>query len=222
MRHINLYDPELKRKRDWLALGNVLGGGALLLLVVIALGFATRSGIDALKAQSAASAEQLKGLRDQVTQLGQQVASRQPDPRIDQELTAARLMLTARGEVLKTLQQQMGPGANAYSEYLRGLARQNINGLRLVGFRYQGADGGMEIQGQTLNPALIPEYIRRLNKEPAFQGRAFSALQLAEGKTEPLTPPAATPAQTGAKRATHHEFKLIPMNPVAKEKGGAD
>lgn len=209
MQYINLYDPGLQKKRDWLALVNVVGGGAMLLVTVVALGFLTRTELPALQTQLDTNESQLKTLRDQVTQVGQQVASRKPDPRIEQDMAAFRQMLSERGEVLNLLKKQMTPGVSiAYSDYLRGLARQNLNGLRLVGFYYQGIDGSMEIRGQTLNPALIPEYIRRLNKEPAFHGRAFAALQLNEGK-----PVEGTPSESKTStvtRAQFHEFKLIP------------
>jgi hypothetical protein len=83
----------------------------------------------------------------------------------------------------------------------------------------------MEIRGRTIDPALLPEYIQRMNKEPAFQGRAFSALKLAEGKIDvaPGTPAVAnaaanTPADA-AKKSLFHEFTLIPLSP-ANGKGG--
>jgi hypothetical protein len=83
----------------------------------------------------------------------------------------------------------------------------------LTAFAYDAASGSMEIHGRTVDPALLPEYIRRLNKEPAFRGRAFAALKLAAGKLEPA---AGVPAKTGvpgeaAKPVPFYEFTLIPV-----------
>lgn len=213
---INLYDPALERKRDWFALANLVAVGVLLALIVGGAGYLVRMEIPALAAQSAQGESQLKTMREQIALLGQQVAGRKPDPRIEQELGAARLLLDARGEVLATLKQRLGPDADAFAEYLRGFARQSVSGLWLTAFSFDAVGGGMEIRGRTIDPALIPEYIQRLNREPAFQGRAFSALKLAEGKPDPLPGTGAptvqaSPATQVAQKAPFHEFMLIPV-----------
>ena len=222
---INLFDPALQRQRDWLALSNVVLGAVLLMAIVGAAGSAARSDLPALTAQVASHEVQLKALRDQMTVLGQQMANRKTDPRIEQDLAAAKLLLSARGDVLKILQQRLGPDAVSYAEYLRGFARQSLPGLWLTGFAFNANDGGMEIEGRISDPALLPEYIRRLNREQAFQGRAFAALKLAEGKVEPLpanatAAPVATAMPVVARKAAFHEFKLIPLKPAGAIEGG--
>lgn len=221
---INLYDPSLERQRDWLALGNVVAVALLLAVAVGLLGAWARQDLPALAAQAAANDAQLKSLRDQITTLGQQAASRKADPRVEQELGATRLLLAARTEVLAVLKQRLGPDADSFADYLRGFARQSVAGLWLTGFSFDAASGGMEIRGRTTDPALLPEYIRRLNKEQAFQGRAFAALKLAEGKIEARPDAAAVPAApapaprpVAAGRAPFHEFILTP----AKSGGAA-
>lgn len=209
---INLYDPTLLKQRDLLALGNVALAGVLLLAAVLALGMLARHEVPALTAQTAANDAQLQAARAQITLLGQQLAGRKPDPRLEQELGAARLLLGARGEVLTTLQQRLGPHAGSYAEYLRGFSRQSVAGLWLTAFDFDGS-GGMEIHGRTVDPALLPEYIRRLGREQAFQGRTFAALKLDEGKLDPVvnTPPAAAAA-----KAPFHDFMLIPARADGK------
>lgn len=208
---VNLFDPALRRQRDWLSLTNVVAGAALLSVAVGTAGFAVRSEIGGLNAQAAANETQLKAQRDQMTALGQQAANRKPDPRLEQEITSARALLAMRGEVLQVLQQRMGPQAALHAEYLRGFARQSVPGLWLTGITLNAENGDMEIAGRLVDPALLPEYIRRLNREPAFQGRAFSALQLAHAEETPAGQ-AASPegkATTGNKKS-FHAFKLIP------------
>jgi MSHA biogenesis protein MshI len=196
---INLYDPALERKRDWLALENVVLGGTLLAVAVGALGMVERSNLPALTAQSATAETQLKAMRDQVTALGQRAATRKPDARLEQELTTKRQLLSLRGEVLATLSGSVGPGAQSYAEYLRGFARQTLSGLWLTGFTVKTAGSGMAIRGNTTDPALLPEYIRRLNTEAAFQGQTFAALKLER-----------PPAKGKEAAPQWHEFMLIP------------
>jgi hypothetical protein len=217
---INLYDPALRRQRDWLALGNVVGLAAVLAVVVGALGYVARLDLGALAASSAANESQLKAARDQITALGQKVASRKPDPRIEQELASQRLLLEARGEVLAILRQSVGDAAGPrFADYMRGFARQSVSGLWLTAFRFDAQSGGMEIRGRTLDPALLPEYIRRLNREAAFQGRAFASLKIDAGQAEAAAPSTPAAPAAPAPRARHHEFVLIPV--VAEGAGEA-
>lgn len=211
---INLYDPALEQKHDLFSLTNVVGLGVLLALFVGTMGYLARVELPALQARSSLIDSQLKITREQIAALGQQLAGRKPDPRLQQELGAAELLLAARGEILETLKLRLGPDAGDFADYLRGLARQSVSGLWLTAFNLD-VGGGMEIRGRTVDPALIPEYIRRLNAEPAFQGRAFSALTLAEGKPDPLPAGAAPAAPTApaaqiAQKAPFHEFMLTP------------
>lgn len=214
--HINLFDPALSRRRDWLALSNLVVLAVLLMTGIGVAGVWAGYQVPTLAAQATANEARLKAMRDQVLALGQQVESRKPDARLERDLAEARRRLATRNEVLATLQQRLGPGAASFADYLRGYARQSVAGLWLTGVTVDTASGGMEIRGRTVDPALLPEYIRRLDKEPAFQGRAFGALKLAEGKVEPL--PGVTAAGNAspevAKKAQFHEFALTPVGPA--------
>jgi hypothetical protein len=215
---INLFDPALQRQRDWLALPNVVAGAVALIVFVGVAGTLTRQGVPALQAQVAGNETQLKALRDQITAQGQQLANRKPDPRIEQELATAKLLLETQGEVLKVLQRGMGTQAMSYADTLRGFARQTLPGLWLTGVHFAATAGDMTIEGGMTDPALLPEYIRRLNREQAFQGRSFAALQMAgSAQTPDKTPP--TPSSAPAdKQRPFHTFRLIPR---LTDKGGA-
>lgn len=214
---INLYDPALLRKRDWFALANVVLLAGLLAILVTLAGFLVRAGLPELHAQVATSETQLKAMREQVLVLGKRVAERKADPRIEQELNAARQMAGAHDVLLDTLRVQLAVDRPFFADYLRGLARQAINGLWITGFTWEAGGEGLEIRGRTLDPALLPEYIRRLNNEPAFRGQAFSALKLAEGKPDGGGDKSVAPADVSQK-APFHEFVLVPVKSVERSR----
>jgi hypothetical protein len=222
---INLFDAALQRQRDWLALTNVVAGAGLLALVVGASGFMARSDLPTLRTQVAAGDMQLKTSRDQLAALGQRAAAK-PDARLEQEVSASRQLLALRGEVLQFLRQGIGPGAVSYAEQLRAFARQSVAGLWLTRFDFNANPASMEIHGRTTDPALLPEYLRRLNREPAFQGRAFAALKLTEGKPDPLAAAPTQPRGAGmpmapvAQKAPYHDFMLIPQKAPASGDAG--
>jgi len=210
---INLFDPALLRKRDWFALSNVVMGAGIAAVLVFAAGFVARSGLPAMQAQAATGETQLKAMREQVLVLGQRVADRKVDPRIEQELATARQLAEARGIVLHTLRQGLEADVPPFADYLRGLARQSMTGLWITGFVWDAASGSMEIRGRTTDPSLLPEYIRRLNREPTFRGHAFAALKVAAGKLEPAVGTAAKSAAPieATQKALFHEFTLVPV-----------
>jgi len=218
---INLYDPALRRQRDWLALGNVVALATVLAILVGALGASARSGLDTLAATAKNGESQIKAARDQIAALGQQAANRKPDARVAQELAARRMLLAESGEALRILRESVADGKQPdFGDFLRGLARQSVPGLWLTGFSFDARSGGLEIRGRTLDPALLPEYIRRLNREAAFQGRAFASLKIDAGKVD--APVGAAPAVSApAPAATHHDFVLVPVRDEAPAIAGA-
>lgn len=208
-RQINLYDAGLERRRDWLALHYIAGLIAVLTLLVGASGYLARMDLPAMTAQAVTTESQLKAAREQIAVLGAKAANRKVDPRLEQELQALRTLLGARSEVLATLKRSIGPDAQSFADYLHGLARQSVSGLWLTGFSIAAGDNGMgmEIRGRTIDPALLPEYIRRLNREAAFQGQTFSALRLEEAKAAKA---GITPGSSADVRPAWHEFTLVP------------
>ncbi|HEX8962572.1 MAG TPA: PilN domain-containing protein [Rhodocyclaceae bacterium] len=196
---INLYDPALLRKREVLTATNLAAAsGALLLLLGIGGGIA-RSHLAALERENQVLAPQVAMLQAQQDAMKAQLAAMKPDPQVEAELAKVRALLDLHTRQLNELKKGTGAESTAFDEYLRGLARQAPAGLWLTGFAV--ADGGqsMEIRGRMMDPAALPEYIRRLNGEQAFKGREFSSLKVWAGKEDDAAAPAApAPALPGA------------------------
>jgi hypothetical protein len=203
-RHINLYDPGLRRQRHWLTAANLAIAATAMLLLLFVWGYWARSETRRLEAEAAALADQVSALQKQTVALGAELAGRKPDAKLEQDLVALRALLGNHQEILAMLDRGLGAQTGGYAEYLRGLARQTPGGLWLTGFAVSAGGNAMEIRGRTLEPSLLPEYIRRLNAERAFQGRSFAELQV-----QAATPPAQRSAAPAAGPA-YHEFALVP------------
>lgn len=173
---INLLLPELKPRVDWLALPVVAAFALVGLLLLVGLATVTAMRAESLRAKEAAIKTQLLALQQQVQTLGQSLGARQGDSLLDTQIAAARLGVAQRQEVLNVIARGEVTGSNAYSGLLQGFSRQGVEGVWLVGFGF--ADKDIEIRGRLTDPALLPVYINRLNDEPAFAGRRFSALDM--------------------------------------------
>lgn len=218
---INLYDAALLRRREWLTAANLVVATLALVLAMVGWSVAVRAQVAALEAENARLAPEVKTLREQMTALADQAASRKPDARLEAELASTQAVLARRGDILAALRKGVGGDAASFGEYLRALARQSVGGLWLTGFSVDEGGSGLKIRGRMADPALLPEYIRKLNNEPAFQGRAFATLKVTTGQSAPppgvaaaAPAPAPAPAATDARsaRPPYHEFVLAPEN----------
>ncbi|QDX81703.1 hypothetical protein B9N43_10825 [Denitratisoma sp. DHT3] len=220
---INLYNPGLLKKREWLTAANVAMGAASLLVLVALWGGWARFQADRLEREAAPVDAQLKAMQQQLTALSKEMSERKPSPKLEQELKTAQNALLARQTVAGILERGLGKQAVGFAEYLRGLARQTPTGVWLTGFVVAADGSGMEIRGRTTDPALLPDYILRLNDEKVFRGRAFAALQMQEGSLAEKSQSASIPAGTAAPlkaAAGFHEFALVPSQPGPDAAGG--
>lgn len=175
---INLINPAFRKVFDWLTAAP-LAIAVFVLLVIIgsAAGWAT---IRADKQEQAATrqAKTLKDTQDRIVAMGKQVAESKPNAELAGELANTVALLKNRAEIVRALEGGVIGTTTGFAEFLRGFARQAPKGLWLTGFTIGASGGDMEIRGRMLNPAALPEYIRRLKTEPVFQGRSFASLSI--------------------------------------------
>lgn len=216
---INLYHPRFLKQRELLTLANVLlAAVAFYALLALAGGWAWREA--ATRADAAAAAEtQLKAAQAAVA-TATKAASRQANPQLIAEVASAEAVLRRRGDIAQLLEGGAVGSTGGFAEHLRGLARQVPEGLWLTGFVIGPGGRDMEIRGSMLDAAALPDYIRRLGSEKAFQGRSFASLTLNRADPAPLLRPvgqaaAVAPAPTLVRRPI--DFVLTPKLAEARE-----
>lgn len=175
---INLLNPALRPPRDWLTATPLAVVCGVVLLLVALVYVSVRVRTDGLEREANRQTAQLKTLQSRLVVQAKAVAARKPDPHLAAELSSARSELQGRQAIMAMLQGGALGDTRGFAEYLRGFARQVPSGLWLTGFTIGAGGSEMEIRGRMLDPATLPEYIHRLNSEPAFQGRSFAALSI--------------------------------------------
>jgi hypothetical protein len=181
---INLYNPAFEQQRQWLSLNTLGASLAALVLLIAAASVLSGMRNQALEKQERASAAQLAQLKDQAGKMTAQVGARQRDPRLLEELGRVQADLDAGAEVLAVLQGGALGNTAGYSEYLRAFARQSFDGLWLTGFSITGAGHEVTLEGRALRAELVPDYLKRLNRESVMQGRAFADLSIQAPKPD--------------------------------------
>lgn len=211
---INLLDPSLLPRREWLSLGTVALGIGL-----VFAGLALASGWGAWQERRARelfgrTEEQLRIAQDELVRLAGAQARRQADPVLAARLAAAERALADKRQVMSLLEKGELGDRSGFSVYLQAFARLGVEGVWLTGLDLRAGGESLKIRGRLLQESLLPLYVQRLNAEPAFQGRRFSALDMR--RVEPAgTANGATAPASG--QAPYIEFVLGGTPPSSPE-----
>ena len=217
---INLYHPRFLKPREVITLGNLaLAAAALYAVLALAGGWAWQQAATRRAAASAVEG-QLKAVKEQVEAATKAAGVRKPSPQLIAELEGVEGTLRRRIEIAQLLESGAVGSTGGFADHLRGFARQAPEGLWLRGFTIGAGGNDMEISGSMLNPAALPDYIRRLGTERAFQGRSFAALTLNRADPPATIVPAGKtiampPAPTSDPRPI--DFVLMPKRVEQKE-----
>lgn len=195
---INLYNPAFIPPREWLTAKSFAVLAGVLLAVVSALSIWTRDNAAAKEAQMAELQSRQQALQVNIETTRAALDKRVADPALVAAVADARREIEDRAEILTLSQRILGDGKGGYSPYLRALARQSVQGVWLTAVTVADDGERIGLRGRALDKSLLPTYVRRLNGEPAFDGKAFSGMQVTYHEPDEKQRAAARGAAAGA------------------------
>lgn len=207
---INLLNPAFHKTFDWLAAKPLAIAVGVMLAMIGAVGAWATYQAETRERAANQSAQTLNTAQEKLLAITKAISESKPNAQLANELASARALLKSREEVMRVLEGGAIGSTIGFAEFLRGFARQAPNGLWLTGFTLGAGGNEMEIRGRMLNPALLPEYIRRLKTEKVFQGRSFASLNILrpeEGKEQKIV---ATPLAANAKQGAPGAAPALP------------
>ena len=173
---INLYNPLLlKQKKIFSAKTMAQALGLIGLGLIAVYGYAYYQ-VTLLQMETEYAAKRHAAVQARLTRITQQFGPRQKSADLELNIKRAEAELQALTEVQAALKQGGLVSASGFSPYLKAFARQAVEGLWLTGFSATGSE--MAINGRTLRPGLVPDYIHRLSSEQVMQGRKFAMLEM--------------------------------------------
>lgn len=210
---INLFHPSLLPEKEWVTGRNLaLAVAGLLTLLLIAAGV-TQYRLASATERARAAEQSVTQLKAKLQEVSQQLTAAKVPADKDAELSRLQRAVTEREQVLALLEQGSPKEGQGFADYFRGLARQSLPGLWLTGFSLGAGGNGLEIRGRMTDQSLLPEYIRRLNREPVFVGREFAALDVRLPEAPDASQAAALkPSEPAAKPLVNYvNFVLKPL-----------
>lgn len=179
---INLYQEEFRREAVQVSaaqVGKVLLVLLLLLGVLVSYGFIRKY---QLQAELAELKQQQTEVATRLATVQAQVAARQPSKALQQQVDELTGELVLKQQVMQVLSGRQLGNTQGFVEHFTGLARQRHDGLWLTGLAIQAGGSHISMQGTTLKPEYVPQYLQRLAQEPVFAGTVFKTLLMERNK----------------------------------------
>jgi len=210
---INLFNPIfLKQKRHFSAVTMAQALAAVLVGVLAMYAYQVRQN-QTLAGSLAQAQQQLEARGIQITRFGKEFSTQGASRSLADELAAGETRLAQRRSLLDDVKTGVGGDTQGYSRYLTALARQTMPGVWLTGLDIGGKSSALVIKGRALDSALVPAYMRALNRAAPLAGRRVDELRLTAKEPAPSSPSAAFHDPQAPREPEHYiDFSLaIPL-----------
>lgn len=213
---INLLNPELLTRRDWLDARRIAQlAGAMVLVMLVAYGW-TSYRVNRMGQEHQSVSAELASLKHELDQALLQHQPRPPSKRLQEEVAMAEAALADRQRVLAFLQGGGLGKAQGFSGYMEAFARQRVQGLWLTGFSIDDSVSQIRISGRALRPDLVPQYIAGLGRETILSGREFAALDMGVVESVAATGSAAAQPMPAAQSIVQFRLQSLEKPPAGK------
>ena len=175
---INLYQPvagDDSKALESRTLGLLAGGVVVCLLMIWGFGMTQvanlEKSVEALRAQQQAQEQAMTSLSAQHPNLVSPAM-------LQAQVTALSAQVATRTQALDILRHGGAGQTHGFAERMEALARRHTDGLWIDRVVLSGTTGAMSVGGSTVNPDLVPRYLRALAGESALSGTRFDALTI--------------------------------------------
>jgi hypothetical protein len=209
---INLYQVKFRKPRKPLSALEASLGILLLFAIILSYGGWTWHTNERLATESREVDRQVESDKAKVEQLTAQVNARKKDLQLEAATQRAEHQVVATRDIVQLVNSDTIGYTGGYSEQLRALARQDVDGLWLTGFTLSANAEEVQIRGRTVDPELVPAYLHRLTAENAMQGMRFDSLTIST-----QAPPAAIKEAPAAVTAAAPSLKFLEFSMSAAQ-----
>jgi hypothetical protein len=185
MQQINLYQAVFRKTTLFLSARHLLLASAavtfVLFVVTVLLQLQLSTQVSKLETAKTQQTAQLARLE----KLQQQIQNRQQDKKLLHEIEMLSTNIANKQQVMQVLTTQRFGNTDGFTEHVKGLARQRIDGMWLTDVSISNGGEHLGMKGQALQAELLPRYLQRLSSEEAFLGKSFKTLNIARNDKNP-------------------------------------
>lgn len=182
---INLYQEQFREKPVVLPARQMLliAAGVLVGMTVISAALAWSNQQTAGRhAELSSRTETMKQANDRMQA---KLAGQAVDLALAQGVADAARQLQARQKIMQWMEKSQENLAVPFSALLEGLSRQHVEGLWLTYIGIENGGQDLHLQGSSLDPKLVPDFLGRLKNESAYTGREFRKVMMLADENDP-------------------------------------
>ena len=173
---INMYQPVFRQPRKIFSARTLMLILVAVTVLLLAIYVHARWKLAALNLTATSIEQQYQQLGTQLGNLEIINQSSAPDL-LATEITRLRDNIADKQLKLDSIDQLPVKSAAGFSDFFESLARQTQSGLWLTAIRLT-QDGETEIQGITLDPKLVPNYLQQMQNRPRFRSLQQGSVHL--------------------------------------------
>ena len=102
-----------------------------------------------------------------------EVNANETPEQLDARVKQLEAQVTERTRAVQILKSGGAGQTTGFANRMEALARRHVDGLWLDQMILSGTNGGMTLRGATIDPDVVPQYLRSLAAEPALSGTRF-------------------------------------------------
>jgi len=155
-----------------------------LVLVLVAVGGWAGWRHARLQAEQQALQARVAELNEQVNALRARIEASRSDPGLVRQAEQLEQVVQRKRSILDLILDEGLGNTHGFSAQLRALARNDTPELWLEHIRFEQGGRSVRLDGRTLAPEALPDYIHRLTEATPFSGLAFNYLVVSRGEDE--------------------------------------
>ena len=178
---VNLYQPILRREKKVFSAVTMMQTLALVAALMLFMYAFSHWQLQQLEQENVQLQAQQRSLTEQVTALSHDLQARPESRELRAEADALLRELDLKRDLLGLMRDRSVARTDGFSESFAGLARQRVDGLWLTGIELRNSEARhVALRGMTSRAELVPQLVKQLGAEPAFQGLRFRHMRVSQ------------------------------------------
>ena len=175
---INLYQPMFRKQQKVFSAITMLQITGFFIIVLAAIYSYNVYQLRPFSAELGKTDAQMTKLSQQIEAISKRFPGRGKNTLLASEISR----LTTRLENMKKIQVALAQGSfgntSGFSDHFEALARNHVDGAWLTDITISSGGGKLTLSGKSIDPELVPIYIKRLADAPVFKDQRFNILDL--------------------------------------------
>lgn len=185
MQQVNLYQPMFRQQKKVFSAATMVQILGFYVVVLGAIYAYNLYKLQPFRTDLKATNAQLQQLTKRVTVYKKKFPPRRKSKVLEDQIARLTRELKHRQRIEAVLASGSFGNTHGFSSYFEALARGYTQGAWLTDINIAHGGNRVDLTGRTVNPELVPVYIKRLSDFKVFQNRSFNELDLSRSDKQP-------------------------------------